>query len=353
MEVDAAEARILPAGALPDPMVGLRVEDADVDVVTYGVRQTLPLWGKRKLARDIAFQEATGLREEHSAITLERLADAERAYVRYWHADATLQVVDRLIDLLSTIEAVARERYALGLAAQQDVIRAQVARSRMQSERIERIAVREEAVAQLNTGLGRPVDAALNPPSATPTIRLPIDSRDAGLTILRTQSHPMLRAKNVMADAADDALELQRRQRLPDITIGFDLMQMGSRANGYELMFEVEIPLQRGALREREREASLRLDAARARIDQTLSSLEGRFGEVWARWSSAQARQRLYRDTLLPQTEANFSSALASYRVSEVDFATLLEALEACKVPTYRVWMRYAMNLPVPPNCAP
>jgi outer membrane protein TolC len=269
------------------------------------------------------------LREERSAVVLDRLAAAEQAYVRYWHADAALLVVDRLIDLLNSIETVARERYALGLAAQQDAIRAQVARSRMQSERIERIAVREEAVAQLNAGLGRSADAALNPPTVTPTISLPVDSRDAGLAVLRRQSHPMLRAQNVMAAAAEDALKLQRRQRLPDLTVGLGLMQQGSRLDGYELMFEVEIPLQRGALREREREASLQRDAARARIEQTLSSLEGRFGEAWARWSSAQARQRLYRDTLLPQTEANFSSALTSYRVGEVDFATLLEALEA------------------------
>lgn len=338
-EAEAADARILPAGALPDPMLGLRLEgiDADrpnplpgnVERVTYDIRQRLPMWGKRKLARDIASQEAAGLHEVHSAVMLERLAEAEQAYVRYWHADAALQVVDRLVDLLTIIETVARERYALGLAAQQDVIRAQVVRSRMLSERIERVAVREEAVAQLNAGLGRPVDAALNAPSATPAISLPIDSRDAGLAILRGQSHPRLQAQNLMAGAANDALELQQRQRLPDLTVGLGLMQQGSRLDGYELMFEIEIPFQRAALRAREREASLRRDAARARVEQTLRSLEGHFGEAWARWSSAQARQRLYRDTLLPQTEANFSSALASYRVGEVDFATLLEALEA------------------------
>jgi outer membrane protein TolC len=132
-----------------------------------------------------------------------------------------------------------------------------------------------------------------------------------------------------MAAAADQALDLQRRRRLPDLTVGVGAMQMGNRLDGYELMLEVEIPFQRRALREREREAALRSDAARARVDQTLSALEARFGETWARWSSANQRRTLYSDTLLPQTEANFASALASYRVGDVDFATLLEALEA------------------------
>jgi outer membrane protein TolC len=338
-DAEAADARIGPAGALPNPMVGLRLEGIDaerpnllpgnVDLATYSVRQTFPLWGKRDLARKVAVQEADAVREDRSAVLLERLAQAEQAYVRYWHADAALEIVDRLIDLLGSIETVARERYALGLAPQQDAIRAQVARSRMQSERIERVAMREEAIAQLNGGLGRPVDAVLTPPAAAPTIVVPVDSRDSGFAILRQQSHPMLRARNAMAAAAENALGLQRRQRLPDLTVGVGLMQEGSRLDGYELMLEVEIPLQRSALREREREASLRRDAALARVDQSLNTLEARFGEAWARWTSAQARQRLYRDTLLPQTEANFASALVSYRVGEVDFATLLEALEA------------------------
>lgn len=338
-EADAADARVLPAAALPNPMVGLRLEGIDpdrpnplpgnVELATYSVRQTFPLWGKRGLARDIAAQETEALRAERSAVLLERLAEAEQAYVRYWHADASLRVVDRLIDLVGSIETVARERYALGLAAQQDAIRAQVTRSRMQSERIERTAIRDEAVAELNGVLGRPVDAALTPSAAAPDIVPPVDARASGLAQLRRQTHPMLRARSAMATAAEDALALQRRQRLPDLTVGAGLMQQGSRLDGYELMLEVEIPLQRGALRAREREASLRRDAARDRIDLALSTLEARFGEAWARWSSAHARQRLFRDTQLPQTEANFKSALASYRVGEVDFATLLEALEA------------------------
>lgn len=338
-DAEAADARIGPAGALPNPMVGLRLEGIDakrpnllpgnVDLATYSVRQTIPLWGKRDLARGIAVREADAVRDERWAVVLERLAQAEQAYVRFWHADAALAVVDRQTDLLGSIETVARERYALGLAAQQDTIRAQVARSRMQSERIERRAMRDEAIAQLNAGIGRPVDAVLTPPTAAPAIVVPVDSRSAGLAILRQQSHPMLRAQNAMASAAEDALVLQRRQRLPDLTVGVGMMQAGNRLDGYELMLEVEIPLQRSALREREREASLRRDAALARVDQSLNALEAQFGEAWARWSSAHDRQRLYRDTLLPQTEANFASALASYRVGDVDFATLLEALEA------------------------
>ena len=92
-------------------------------------------------------------------------------------------------------------------------------------------------------------------------------------------------------------------------------------------MLEVEIPFQQRARREREREARLREEAALARSDVTRNDLEGRLGAAWARWSSARERRQLTEKTLLPQSEANFKSAMASYQVGQVDFGTLLAAL--------------------------
>lgn len=305
-DADAAEARVIPAGSLPDPMVGVRLQGIDaerpnllpgnVDTATYTVRQTFPLWGKRGLARNIASREADAQREVRDAILLDRLAEAEQAYVRYWHADAGLQVVDRLIELLGQVEAVARERYALGIAAQQDAIRAQVARTQMQAERIERTAMRQEAVSQLNTRLGRPADAALHPPAAEPAITAPVATLVAGLQAVRRATHPALRASNTMAAAADQALDLQRRRRLPDLTVGVGAMQMGNRLDGYELMLEVEIPFQRRALREREREgrAAQRRGACPSRSDaqRARGSLWRDLGALVERESAPHAVQR-------------------------------------------------------------
>lgn len=338
-ETDAAQARELPAGTLPDPMIGFRLEGIDrgspslmpgnVDRATYSIRQTFPLWGKRELARDVARGQADAMRLERDAEALSLLADAEQAYVRYWHADEGLRVIDRLITLLQQVEEVARERYALGVAAQQDAIRAQVARTRMYGERIERVSMRHEAIAQLNASLGRAADAPLAQPVAEPILTVPAESLAEGLAAVRGGRHPAIRARETLVEAADRAEQLQRRQRFPDLSVGFGVMQQGSRLDGYELMLEVEIPLQRLALREREREARLMSDAARARVDAEQAALQARVGEAWARWASARDRRQLFAQTLLPQTAANFESALSSYRVGGVDFATLLEALEA------------------------
>ena len=338
-EAEAAQARVQPAGALPDPMAEVELMGIDpdrpsllpgnVDATTWRLRQSVPMWGKRGLARQVAHHQASAAGLDREALTLDLLARAEEAYVRFWHAREAVAVLDRQIELLDQLEEVARTRYALGIAAQQDSIRAQVARTGLQRERIGRLAARSEAAAMLNAVLARPADAPLAEPTAEPEIPLPAGRLDQVLAILADAGHPALRASAARAEAADVALQLQRRTRYPDLSLGLGVMQRDDRVEGYEVMLAVEIPLQQRARREREREARLLGDAARARSEALAAGLAGQLGRAWSQATGARDQHRLIERTLVPQAQANFESALASYRVGEVDFGTLLEALEA------------------------
>lgn len=338
-EAEAARARILPAGALPDPMASVSFEELDPDrpwqplagegANTLQLRQRFPLWGKRALAREVATHEAEAMRLARDATALTLLAEAESAYVRYWHADQAVAVLDRRIALLEQLEEIAGVRYALGMAAQQDAIRAQVERTAMQRERIERLAVRAEAAAALNRALGRRTDDALAEPAGAPVLPVRSPTLATLLHALDRNSHPALQARQALAQAANRNVELQRRNRYPDITLGIGRMQRFAGMDSVELMLEVEVPLQQRARRERERESRLLEEAALARAEAERRALQSEAGMAWAQWQSARERRRLTEDTLLPQADANFRSALASYQVGEVDFGTLLEALDA------------------------
>ena len=71
LEAEAAHERIAPAGALPDPMLRIELENitrngtqgatlspARVGDTKYTLLQPLPFWGKRDLKRDVAAAEA-------------------------------------------------------------------------------------------------------------------------------------------------------------------------------------------------------------------------------------------------------------------------------------------------------
>ena len=255
------------------------------------------------------------------------MAQAEEAYVRYWQAREAVTVIDRIIALLEQVEEVARVRYAVGVAPQQDSIRAQVAQTGMQRDRIERLAVRRESMATLNAVLGRRADAPLAEPIAQPVLVVEDNVLDAALERLDHGMHPALQASTAMATAANRNVELVRRNRFPDITLSVGPMQRGNRLDSYEFMLEVEIPLQQHARRERERESRLLEDAALSRVDVARVDLQGRLGAAWTRWTGAKEQRQLIEHTLLTQSEANFKSALASYQVGQVDFGTLLDAL--------------------------
>ncbi len=336
-EAEAARARIQPAGALPDPAASITFRELDPDrpwripgregEIAYSIRQRFPLWGKRELARTAATQEANAIELDRSTVVRELLAEAETAYVRYWHADQAIAVLDRRIALLRQMEELAGVRYALGLAAQQDAILAQVEETRMQRERIERTATKRQASAALNAILGRSADAPLSQPAGIPALPLRSEGLSGVLRALEQGGHPAIEANEARAQAARTDVELQRRNRLPDLTLGVGAMRRAGGLQSMELMLEVEIPLQQRARRERERESRLLEDAALARVEAIRSALAGEATIAWTQWTSARERRELTERTLLPQADAAFHSALASYQVGEVDFGTLLEAL--------------------------
>ena len=337
-ESDAASARIHPAGAWPDAVATLEFRRLDPDrpwripgderEVAYSLRQQVPLWGKRDLARAAARQGADAAALERDAVLRELVAEAESAYVRYWHADQAVAVIDRRLALLRQLEEIAIVRYGLGMSPQQDAIRAQVEQTLMQRERIQRLAEKDEASAVLNSVLGRQVDAELAPPAGPPSLAVRSASIGDASRALEDRRHPALQAEEARAAAARTNVELQRRKRFPDVTFGVGAMQREGGLDSIELMLEVEIPFQQQARRERERESRLLEDAAWARLDVARQSLARDVASAWARWGSARERRQITERTLLPQADAAFQSALASYQVGEVDFGTLLEALD-------------------------
>lgn len=330
-EIEAAQARAEAAGSLPNPSLAMTLQGnslpGKIDSTSLMLRQPLPLWGKRALERSIADQQTRVVSADREATALALLAQAETAYVRYWHATQALELVDARIALLSQIEEIAGVRYALGMAPQQDAIRAQVAISAARSQRIALETAGKEAGMLLNLALGRRPDAGLQAPAATPVLAVASTSLGDALQRLDADQHPALRAAQAQLVAAQDTLRLRQRERWPDITIGVGTMQRGSHLEGAQLMLEVELPLQRRAIAAREREAGALQEAEQARLQGQQTALASQLGLAWNQWRSAQQQRALLDGTRIPQAQANFKSALSSYQVGESDFNALLDAL--------------------------
>ncbi len=339
-EADAAAQRITSAGALPDPVVRVELMNinnygsdsapnllpARVGETRYTLMQALPGWGKRDLRRDLAAADAAQAGARVGTTWAELAARIKTSYAEAYRAGSNARLTRELLELMRSLEQVALARYAAGLSAQQDAIRAQLEQTAMRTELIMFEQEKRQLQARLNALIGR--DAAAPLADAQQLRTLPtLTAADAPALTQRTQAgNAQLQAEAARLASAQKSRELTARNRYPDFQVGVFPTQMRSRITSWGLMFEMNIPLQQESRRAQEREADSMVSAALARSEAMAQQLRGELAASLFAFDAARRTHTLLRTELLPQSQLSLQSARAAYESGKVDFATLLEA---------------------------
>ncbi len=338
-EAQAAAERVTPAGALPDPKFRTEWMDitkmgeqnptilpSNVGSTRYTFMQDLPWFGKRGLKRDIAQLEADGSQSKATVSWSELMAKVKTTQAQRYYLHGSEKLTREILDLMTQLEKIAQVRYRNGLAAQQDVIRAQVEQTSMQHDLVALQSERKQADARMNALLARPAAAAL---AAAEKLRaLPQPGQlDAATLEQRVRSrNPQLFTEEARIRAAEKNRDLTYKNRYPDFTLSISPTQYQSAIKEWGLMLEVNIPLQQSSRRAQERESEAMLAAAQSRKEALANQLLSDLAENLTAMEAAQHSDMLMTSSLLPQTELTFNSALAGYENGKVDFATLLDA---------------------------
>lgn len=338
-EADAVAERVLPAGALPDPKLRVELQDITmageqsptllpnrVGSTKYTLMQDLPWFGKRDLKRDMAAFDAEGAKGRAHGTWSELAARIKAGYAQSFYLYQRERLTNEIADLMARLEKIAQVRYASGLAAQQDVIRAQVEQTNLRNELIALENERRMNRAQLNMLLSRPATAPLAEPQRLRQLPAPTALDQTALEERVRARNPQIFAEDAKLKAAEKGRDLTYKNRYPDFTIGVSPIQSRGSLRDWELMVEVNIPLQQSSRRAQEREAEAMLSAARARKDAVSVQLLSQLEENLSGLDAARRTEFTIANSLLPQAELTFQSALASYENGKVDFATLLDA---------------------------
>lgn len=339
-EADAAAQRVYPAGAFPDPLFRMELQNITnagsdappsllpnkVGSTKYTLLQPIPFWGKRDLKRDVAEADAEQAQGRVATTWSEIAASVKTAYARYYLVVHNEQLTREILDLLARLERIALVRYESGLVPQQDVIRAQVERTTMQGELLMQENEREGVQAMLNSLLARKAAASFAMPERLRQIPPPVRLEEDALADRLRGHNPQLFSNDARIRSAEKTRDLTYRNRYPDFAVGVSPIQMGSRIGEWELMVEVNIPLQQESRRRQESEAESMLSAARSQKEAVANRLIGELFENLAALKAAQRIELLTTTSLLPQSEATLEAALAGYETGKVDFATLLDA---------------------------
>ncbi len=338
-EADAAAQRVLPAGALPDPKFSMELRDLTrmgernptllpgrVGSTRYLLTQELPWFGKRGLKRETAELQAEAARSRVTGTWSELAARIKTTYAQLYYLDQNERLTQEILDLMARLEKVAQVRYGSGLAAQQDVIRAQLEQTTMRNELIALEAERSQLQVKLKALVGRHASETLATPERIRALPAPESTRFDLLEQRARASNPLLRTEESQIRAAEKNRELTYKNRYPDFAVGVSPIQYGKSVREWELMVEVTIPLQQDTRRAQESEAQAMLEAARSRRDAAANQMLAELYENIAGLEAARRTLALATDSLLPQSELTFRSALAGYESGKVDFATLLDA---------------------------
>lgn len=339
-EADAAAERVYPAGALPDPTLRTELRDITnrgmdaspnllpgrIGSTKYTLIQPVPFWGKRDLKREVAKAEANQAQGRAAATWAELSARIKTAYAQYYSANHAEMLTRESLGLTGNLEKITLARYANGLVPQQDAIRAQVEQTGMRSELVALETERHHAMVKLNALLKRPAMAHLAEPERLRPIPAPARLDYVALEERLRARNPQLFAESARVAAAEKNRELVYKNRYPDFNLGLSPIQTGSRFNEWELMIELNIPLQQESRRSQEREAQAMLGAAESRKEATQNQLLADLSENLFALESARRVETLVRTSLLPQAELTFKAALPGYETGKLDFATLLDA---------------------------
>lgn len=343
LEAEAARAGVAPAGALEDPRFRVELQNltnegsgaspnllpARVGSVKYSLIQPLPWWGKRDLRQEAAQAVADEAGGRLAGDWSDLAAAIKTEYARHYQASRQHRLARELLVLVSGLERIALVRYREGVAPQADAVRAQLEKTRLESELIRLETERHHAQARLNALLARPADAALAEPERLRSLPGQDRLAPAALAERLAGNSPDLQTAAAQVRGQERQRDLAYRERYPDLSLGVSPMQSGDRISGWELMLEVNIPLQQDRRRQREREAEQRLEAARARQQAELFRLQGALEESRVALAGLEQSRVLIEDSLLPQAKLAWQSALAAYETGGGGFAATLETLQA------------------------
>ena len=338
-EAEASGERVTPAGALPDPKFRTELRDitrfgeqnatlspSRVGSTRYLLMQDIPWFGKRDLKREIAALEADGAKGRALGTWADVAGRIKVNFAQLYYVHRNEQLTREILDLMTRLEKVAQVRYSGGLAAQQDVIRAQVEQTNMRNELIALETEQHHLHARLNALLARPNNAPLQVPAQLRKLPAPVTLDYATLEERVRTRNPQLFADESKIKAAEKSRDLTYKNRYPDFTLGVSPIQYQSAIKEWELMVELNIPLQQSSRRSQERESESMLNAARSRKEATTNQVSAELAEALSGIEAARRTENLLANSLLPQAELTFKAALAGYETGKVDFATLLDA---------------------------
>jgi cobalt-zinc-cadmium efflux system outer membrane protein len=322
---------------LPDPQLTLQhvsvgsprpfsgYTNSDFAYVGFGFSQDIPYPGKLRLRGELAGKDADVSRQHYESARRTILADVKAAYYQLAYLGKTRTILEEDGRLLEQIELAAEARYRTGSGTQQEVLQAQIEKTKL---------LREITTSELEVGRAQAeIKQLLSREQSSPDIET--DDLAETTTVYTYEqllsaansNNPEIAAMQKMVERQGLQVGLARKDFYPD----FNVQYMWQRTDPtrvrayYMLTFGVRIPIYR-ARRQQPELAQATADQNRARSDLEAQSQQTAF-ELRQQYLTVEKSAELlkiYHEGLIPQAQAELQAGLAAYQNNRQDFQALL-----------------------------
>ena len=342
-EIRAAErrsavtkARASGAGSLDDPMLMYRnwgtplqkPWDWNQAQHMFMYQQALPGPGKRAARTEVASRQIAETAAEIEVVRREIGVKVRKAFYDLLRSADEHRLHDQQMELSKQALQSATVKYTVGRVPQQDVLKAQIAMTRLADHLVTLDQEEESARAELNALMGRDPGAPLEvngqygSPRKLPSL--------IELERIALENRPELKAIASSSSVAEAQLSLARKAYTPDLTVsgGYMLMPSGSMyRNNYMAELTVSLPWLNKRKHDSEiKEAEAAASVVRSEHDAQVNAAFLEIQEALIRARAAERSLRLYSDTLRPQAEAALKSASSAYQHDRTDFLNLIDS---------------------------
>jgi outer membrane protein, heavy metal efflux system len=304
----------------PNPFAGYT--NSDFAYIGVGASQELPYPGKLRLRGEVSDRDAD-TKQAEVEVTKTSVIDAVKAdYLELAYLQQTLGILRQNASVLDQLIQDATAHYQVGQGMQQDVLQAQVSRTKIVKE----ITMHHQEMGQMQAHL----KGLLNRDQGSPDIvsedliETPLKRSSDELLAAVRQNNPQIQVDASSVRKQDAQLASAKREGKPDFEVGYMYQNTDRKYRDYHMFtFDVRFPRKKrvnAEIAEATEKRSESQQTLNAHLQQQLAEVQ----EAYVKATSDEELLKEYRDGLIPQSDATYLGTLSAYASNREQFTHVL-----------------------------
>jgi cobalt-zinc-cadmium efflux system outer membrane protein len=304
----------------PKPFAGYT--NSDFAYIGVGISQELPYPGKLRARGTVADRDAD-TKQAEVEVTKTSIADAVKAdYIQLGYLQQTLGILRQNESVLDQLIQDATAHYQVGQGMQQDVLQAQVNRTKIVKE----ITMHHQQMGEIQAHLKGLLSRDQGSPDiiTEDLVATPLQRTSDELLAMVRQSNPQIQVDASSVRKQDAQVASAKRDGKPDFEVGYLYENTDRKYRDYYMFtFDVRFPRKKRVNAEIAEATEKRSESQRtldAHLQQQLAEVQ----QEYVKATSDEELLKEYREGLIPQSDAAYRATLSAYASNREQFIHVL-----------------------------